>query len=198
MQIRLAAGRELDARDGPEATAVVMINQAMADRYWPGQDPIGRRFKWGGHDSEDPWRTIVGVLGDVRHFGLDHDPAPEVYMPLAQTYPPSRMSLVVRASTEPEALLKEGFWEEARLVARLLSSLGSGLLRSLDVEARRVREGLLVAVPRRIEQQHPVSFANILARERAIARCRAVHVLDRRDPSQHFLHGRVELSAVRT
>jgi putative ABC transport system permease protein len=107
MRIPLVAGRRFDERDRLDSEPVVMINQSMAHRYWPGQEAIGKRFKWGAVDSSDPWRTIVGVVGDVRHFGLDRAAAPEVYMPHVQYPFPDEMMLVARSDVDPRALAEE-------------------------------------------------------------------------------------------
>jgi hypothetical protein len=56
------------------------INRTMAERFWPGQDAIGRRFKIGSSDSPTPWLMVVGVVGDVRQTSLDQELKPEMYV----------------------------------------------------------------------------------------------------------------------
>src|SRR5207237_684359 len=69
---------------------------------FPGEDPIGKRIKLKGEHKDD-WREVVGVVGDVRHFGLDVPPKPEVYRPFLQE-PWPILGLVVRTSSEPTTL----------------------------------------------------------------------------------------------
>jgi hypothetical protein len=66
MGIALVAGREFTEQDSAEAPGVAVINQSLARKYWPGQDPLGTRIKIGGFDSDEPWLTVVGVARDVR------------------------------------------------------------------------------------------------------------------------------------
>ena len=84
MGMTLRQGRFFDARDGAKSQMVAMINESMARQYWPGENPLGRRFKFGGPAAPTPWLTIVGVVGDVRMMGLDQPSHPEMYFPVAQ------------------------------------------------------------------------------------------------------------------
>ena len=77
MGIRLTRGRGFTAR---EAEPTVVINQALADRYWPGQDPVGRRVKY-ADDAEAPWFTIVGVAADVKQGGARSAPRLQTFIP---------------------------------------------------------------------------------------------------------------------
>ena len=71
----------------------------MARRLWPGRDPVGKRFKLGPGDSDRPWFTVVGVVGDMRRQGLENEPIPQMFEPLAQN--PSRLAtLLVRTSMD--------------------------------------------------------------------------------------------------
>ena len=71
----------------------------MARRVWPGRDPVGKRFKLGSGDSDRPWFTVVGVVGDMRRQGLENEPIPQMFEPLAQN--PSRLAtLLVRTSSD--------------------------------------------------------------------------------------------------
>ena len=81
MGIRLMAGRLLDDHDRMNAPDVVVINQTMAQTFWPGQDAIGRRIRPG---STDPWCTIVGIVENTKNAGLDHPAGTEIYLPYAQ------------------------------------------------------------------------------------------------------------------
>ncbi|HKQ96814.1 MAG TPA: ABC transporter permease [Candidatus Polarisedimenticolia bacterium] len=101
MQIPLRKGRWFSERDGADATAVAVVNQAFVDRFFKGADPIGRRVnsQW---DSKG-WQEVVGVVGNVRHDGLDLPILPELYVPLAQAPMPG-MVLFVRSPLDPPAL----------------------------------------------------------------------------------------------
>ena len=98
--IPLLAGRDFDARDRADSAKVLLINAAAAQRYFPGQDPVGRRIRFWG-----TWREVVGVVGDVRSDGLTEPAQPMLHAPLAQM-PMSSMTLSVRTSGDPELLLK--------------------------------------------------------------------------------------------
>ena len=80
MRIRLLAGRSFSGQDGPPATPVVIVNETMARRYWPGASPIGKRVRFNG--TNDPWMEVVGAIADVKHWGLDARVNPEIYLPL--------------------------------------------------------------------------------------------------------------------
>jgi predicted permease len=101
--VPLKRGRIFTEQDGQEATPVGIINEAMARRYWPNEDPIGKRFRVQAPISVSPWATIVGVVGDVKHAGLDQDPAPAIYRP-HQQQPRAEMTVVMRTHSEPLAL----------------------------------------------------------------------------------------------
>jgi predicted permease len=95
-------GREFEAADRQDGVPVAVINRALAQTWFPGEDPLGRRIKVGGGLG---WLEIVGVVGDVRHRGLQVEPRPEVFVPLRQYPSYGTMNLVVRASGSPEAVI---------------------------------------------------------------------------------------------
>ena len=95
----LLRGRFLSIGDGPDGTPVAIINDAMARRSWPGQDPVGRRFKLGPQDSDRPWFTVVGVVADMRRQGLKREPFPQMFVSLAQN-PPRSVDLFIRTSVD--------------------------------------------------------------------------------------------------
>jgi predicted permease len=100
----LLRGRSFSASDGASAPRVAIINEMMARRLWPGQDAVGRRFKLGAPDSNNPWFTVVGVAGNMRRQGPEQDPIPQMFESLAQN--PSRLvTLLVRTSTDPLQLM---------------------------------------------------------------------------------------------
>ena len=95
MGIPLVRGRDLDLRDSG-SPMVVVVNKSLADRYWPGLDPIGRRIKVGPAERE-PWLKIVGVVGDVRNVGLDEGALLATYEPFTQR-PTELLTLVARVA----------------------------------------------------------------------------------------------------
>jgi putative ABC transport system permease protein len=97
--IPIARGRAFDLRDRDDAPPVVMINVSMARVFWKGENPVGQRLRFG----DNIWRTIVGVVGDVRHKGLAEQPAPEIYLPYGQApNVEARPTIVLRTAVEPE------------------------------------------------------------------------------------------------
>ncbi len=100
LSIPMLAGRDFSRQDVIGTPEVVIINQAMARRFWPNQDPLGQRLRI----SEEPWRTVVGIVGDVRHNGLDEEPKPEMFYPIMQT-PLPFMTLMVRSTTDEKSLV---------------------------------------------------------------------------------------------
>ena len=95
--IPLIAGRYFDRRDGPSGERVAIISRLAATKYWGDQHPVGSRINFSSTASE-PWTTIVGVVGDIRHRGLDSSFVPVIYVPVSQF--PER-SLTVVARLEP-------------------------------------------------------------------------------------------------
>ena len=104
----LVDGRLVNDSDDAEAPPVVVINETMARRYFPDGAPIGKRFKLSS-DIDTVYRTIVGVVSDTRHDGLDAEVRPEMYLPHSQfpataDFVVGTMTLVVRSSADPFAL----------------------------------------------------------------------------------------------
>lgn len=95
MEIPLLKGRPFGDADNEKAPGVVLINDTMARQFWGGEDPLGKRLRLGRAEDAFPYLTIVGVVGDVKHFGLNREPRPEVYIPHPQ-FPAPAMTLVVR------------------------------------------------------------------------------------------------------
>jgi len=96
MGVRLLSGRLLDARDGSNATAV-LINESMARKFWPGKDPLGKRFGQGNDTSK--WYEVVGVLSDVRSVSLARNAPFEFYRTLDEA-PFNSMTVVIRTAAE--------------------------------------------------------------------------------------------------
>lgn len=110
LQLRLLAGRAVEAGDRPETPGVVVINRTMAELHWPGQDPLGRRIRLGGQLTEPRWAQVIGIVDDVRHMGLDVPARPQMYFAHAQfrfwsNGAPSRTLTAVAHSTLPAAEL---------------------------------------------------------------------------------------------
>jgi putative ABC transport system permease protein len=105
MGIPLLAGRDFSGQDAETTPPVALISQGFASSVLGKEDPVGQRIKIGG--PEGPWRTIVGVVGDVHHQGLDIAGEWQIYLPSSQTpWAHSRMALLVRGAGErPAALL---------------------------------------------------------------------------------------------
>jgi predicted permease len=113
MRIPLLRGRLLRDSDlAPGAPPVIVINEEMGRRFWPGQDPIGRRLKYGlDPNSKNPWKTVVGVVADMRRQRLDEPAIPYMFQPGIT----SQMDLAVRTIADP-ALLRDAIRAEVRAV----------------------------------------------------------------------------------
>ncbi|HSS19141.1 MAG TPA: ABC transporter permease [Pyrinomonadaceae bacterium] len=115
MQIPLRAGRDFDPQDFRDNAPLVGIaNNDMVQEYFKNEDPIGKRIRW-ARNPQVEWITIVGVVGDVKHFGLDVPEQPALYSPYTQISPWKRwMTLVARTQSEPESMaqqIKQQVWK---------------------------------------------------------------------------------------
>jgi putative ABC transport system permease protein len=100
----LLRGRFFSESDNADAPGVVIINDALAKKYWPNEDALGKRITFSDARKPDPkWLTVVGVVRSIRHRGLDLDPQPEYYLPLALD-PWHTMVLAVRSAQDPRGL----------------------------------------------------------------------------------------------
>jgi len=95
--IPLVGGRRFDATDTASSSKVVVVNEALARRIWPGEEAVGRYLKQGWSDSDAPWRRVVGVVADVKSAGLTAQTPLQVYMPISQE-PPDAPAIVVRTA----------------------------------------------------------------------------------------------------
>jgi predicted permease len=84
LRIPVLQGRGIEATDRIGTPGVAVINRTLAKQVWPGGDALGQRILLGGGATDSVWRTVVGIVGDVRHRGLDAEPRPEIYLPHAQ------------------------------------------------------------------------------------------------------------------
>ncbi len=103
MGISLVRGRYLNDGDTESAPPVAVIDESMAQTYWPNQDPLGQRIRLGGRSSKRPWMTVVGVVRHVRNRTLEARSRVELYWPEEQN-PYSSMGLAIRASGNPMAM----------------------------------------------------------------------------------------------
>jgi putative ABC transport system permease protein len=103
LRVPLRRGRLLSEQDGRDAPAVAVVSEDMAHQNWPDQDPLGKHIRMGHPVTAGPLRTIVGVVGNVLPSPLDHNPAPTVYVPVAQQ-PELASAFVVRTSGDPLTL----------------------------------------------------------------------------------------------
>jgi predicted permease len=112
MHIPLVSGRLLNEGDNANAPLVVVVDANFAHRFWPHGDAIGHRVANGSIPKVKPptprWRTIVGVVGHVKHYGLDFEGREQIYFPHAQplfdTFSPRDMTLAVRTSLDPASV----------------------------------------------------------------------------------------------
>jgi len=123
MGVPLIRGRYFTEQDNENSVKVLIVSESLAKRYWPKEDAIGKRLKWGTAESKDPWLTIVGVVGDVKPRGLDMETMQHTYEPYLQL-PGSGMNVAVRTSVEPESMaaqLRRTVWsvDPQLAVARL-------------------------------------------------------------------------------
>lgn len=121
MELRFIKGRSFTDSDNDKSPLVVIISETMARRYFPNEDPLGKRIGRG----PDRWREIVGVVRDVKHFGLDLETQPTMYFPMRQV-PARAMNLVVRTSGDPLGLapsLRAQVWAGDRNLA--IANLGT-------------------------------------------------------------------------
>jgi len=123
--IRLIEGRFFDERDGAKTPKVVIVNQTMARTFWLGESPIGRRVKPG---FEGDWRTIVGVVGDVKNAGIDKPAGTELYFPYLQSENTRSGYLILKGTSDPYALTGAA----RREIAQLDGALPVANMRSMD------------------------------------------------------------------
>jgi putative ABC transport system permease protein len=102
LAIPIRSGREVNAQDGEQSPLVAVISEGLAARYWPGEDPLGKRIRPEG--AGPAWRTIVGVVADVHQFWFQKEPRPLLYLPYRQA-PQRSMYVALRAHGDPMALL---------------------------------------------------------------------------------------------
>lgn len=158
MNIPLLAGRRFADSDVEDSAGVVLINKAMADQFFVGEDPLGRRLRpHVGLAVGGRWATIVGVVGNVRHSTLRSEPLPEIYIPHPQQ-PVSSLSMVVRSTVPPDRLMSAARAVVSKLDPNLpvlnlqtldevyAASLASARFRSLLVSVFAAAAAVLAAI----------------------------------------------------
>ena len=131
MGIRLLSGRDFTVDDRATSPMVVVINETLRDRYFPGKDPVGLRIKLGRLDSPSPWMTIVGMIADVKHAGLQGDKHPYLYGTYQQNAWPG-MNVIVRTAGDP--LAEENAVRQALLRAAPEQPVGRAQRMAMVVE----------------------------------------------------------------
>ena len=112
MGIPLLAGRRFTSGDDERSFGAVIVNREMAERFWPGEDPVGKRIKRGSIGSENPWLQVIGVVEDIRDTRLDGTGDVTWYMPYPQ-FPLNIAFLTVHTRTDPRTLIpavREEIW----------------------------------------------------------------------------------------
>ncbi len=143
MGIPLKAGRTFEQNDSPTAPPVAVINETMARKLWPNQDPIGQHVRMGPNPT-GPWTTIIGVVGDIRHGGLEEEPQPELYITYLQG-PPVAPFIVLRTTGDPAAMA-ETVRAEARRIDKNLPLYDMRSMTTLRSEAVSTRRFVLLIV----------------------------------------------------
>ena len=107
MSIPVVRGRALTPQDAADAPFAVVVSKSLARKYWPGENAIGKRlrFYFSAPEEQRPWRTVVGIVPDVKQYGLDTEGTPALYVPLTQMSG-STMVLAVKTRTEPLSMLE--------------------------------------------------------------------------------------------
>jgi len=101
--VPLLKGRFISAQDGPSSPLVVNLSEGLARQIWPHEEAVGKRLRLGRPENNEPWRTVVGVVGSVRPSPWEKQVDLTVYFPFAQA-PQASMGLVMRTSGDPLAL----------------------------------------------------------------------------------------------
>ncbi|HMV86470.1 MAG TPA: ABC transporter permease [Blastocatellia bacterium] len=103
MGIPIIRGRYFEERDTADSAPVAIIDESLAKKYWPNEDPVGKRISFEGGANNRIWREIVGLVGHVKHTDLEGESRAQYYMPHSQRAQP-RMALVIRTASDPNSL----------------------------------------------------------------------------------------------
>jgi ABC-type lipoprotein release transport system permease subunit len=105
MRIPVLRGRTFDTSDQPNSPNAAVVSQSLVSKYWPNEDPIGQTIQFGNMDGDLRLLHVVGVVGDVHHYGVDAATNPTIYGNALQRLPSSSLTMVARAQVEPSALV---------------------------------------------------------------------------------------------
>jgi putative ABC transport system permease protein len=105
LRIPVVSGRTFIDEEISPTSQVAIVSEAVVKRFWPGQDPIGKRVKFGSLTSSNPWMSIVGVVGEVKYRGLPQNPTadPDIYLPFADRN--SLLGIALRTTVPPSSLI---------------------------------------------------------------------------------------------
>jgi predicted permease len=105
LRIPVVSGRTFNDEEISPTSQVAIVSEAVVKRFWPGQDPIGKRVKFGSLTSSSPWMSIVGVVGEVKYRGLPQNPTadPDIYLPFADRN--SLLGIALRTTVPPSSLI---------------------------------------------------------------------------------------------
>jgi putative ABC transport system permease protein len=156
MQIPLKRGRDFNSQDFQEhAPLVGIVNDSFVKQYFQNQDVVGKRIAW-ARDPQIQWITIVGVVGDIKHYGLDLPELPALYSPYTQIRPWKRwMSFVARTQSDPQSMgqsIKQQIWKvDSQLPITKVESMnevaaGSFAARRFNMSLLTVFAGLALAL----------------------------------------------------
>ncbi len=144
----LLRGRFFSDGDAPNSPRVAILNDVMARRLWPRDNPVGKRFKFGADSSSDGfWFSVVGVVGDMRRVGLENEPIPQMFTPLAQD-PPRLATLLVRTSADDPLRWAESVQAAVHRVGKYVPIYGVTTLENRlggFLTQRRFQTSLLIA-----------------------------------------------------
>jgi putative ABC transport system permease protein len=104
MNIPLLRGREFTDQDAADSTPAAVISENLARRYWPGENPLGKKLKRGLEDSKNPWATVVGVVGEIKYDPWDRADFPVLYLPFRQA-PHSYSYVTIRTEGDPTSFI---------------------------------------------------------------------------------------------
>jgi predicted permease len=145
MGIPLVQGRTFDTRDGAAALPVAIVSEVAAARFWPNENAIGKRLSIESIQGKRLWREVVGVVHTTRHFGLEANPRPEVYVPHAQS-PSSFMIVVVRVHGDDADILRAMRREIAAIDSQQAVMQGGSLEQLVsDAQAKRRLQSTVLA-----------------------------------------------------
>jgi len=146
MGIKVLNGRQFENSDTETSQRVVVVDEKLAREYWPNEEPVGKRIKFGNVTSQSPWLTIIGVVRSVKNRRLDEDAKFYIYQPFSQ-WAPRETSIVVRTTIEPMALTASVRSQVAALDSELplfdITTVDESVARS--VSTKRLSSGLLLA-----------------------------------------------------